>query len=338
MGLPMVKVVASAPGKVTLFGEHAVVYGYPAVVAAIGRRVYVTAEARDDDAVRIVASDLKVPGVTVTYTPEEIVIETDYGVALSAISYLNKAVELTSEYLRIKKGVNLEVKSEMPVGAGLGTSAAVSVATIAAYAWVVGKELSKDEIAKLGWEVEKAVQGIASPMDTAIATYGGFMKIKITGNNEFSKEQLRVESDLPIVIGYVEREASTKVLVEKVRRLLNKHPDLIKEIMDTIGKVTEEAVKALEKDDLMTLGELMNINHGLLDALGVSNRRLSELVYIARAAGALGAKLTGAGGGGCVIALAPGKQDAVEVAMRMFGSSTLKTELGSVGVTVRKIA
>jgi len=309
------------------------VYGYPAIVSSIDRRVYVRAKARADNEIKIYAKDLRVPGVFVTYKAGEVIVETDYGKALPAIAYIKKALEVVSEYLSSFKGVDLEITSDMPVGAGLGTSAAVSVATIAAYAKILGHDLSKDEIARLGWRVEKEVQGIASPMDTSISAHGGFLRIiKNEGRYEISK--LKVEGPFPFVIGYVEREATTKDLVMKVKMLKDKYGDLVNGIMRLIGEVTRAAEKALLNMDMRVLGELMNINHGLLDALGVSNRKLNELAYAARSAGALGSKLTGAGGGGCVIALAPGKQEEVRVAMSLYATLTMKTRLGVEGVKV----
>lgn len=333
----MPKVVASAPGKVTLFGEHAIVYGYPAIVTSIDRRVYVTSEPRNDNTVKIMALDLRVPGIIVTYKDNEVVVGTDYGQSLSAVAYLNKAVEIVSEYLNVRKGVNLIVRSEMPVGAGLGTSASVSVATIVAYAKSMGYDLSPDEVASLGWRVEKEVQGIASPMDTSIATYGGILKIQATSIGKYVREKLYTETELPIVIGYVERTATTKEMVKMVKKLKERYPDLVDGIMKEIGTVTLEAEKALLKRDLEKVGELMNINHGLLDSLGVSNYRLNEIVYVARAAGALGSKLTGAGGGGAVIALAPNTQERVEVAMKLHSTMTLKTRVGVGGVAVKEL-
>ncbi|MEM0505563.1 MAG: mevalonate kinase [Sulfolobales archaeon] len=327
----MRRVVASAPGKVTLFGEHAVVYGEPALVMTIGRRVYVTAELRGDNNVRIVASDLQVPGVTVTFAGDELLVETDYGKTLSAIAYLRSAVDIVSKYLGVFKGVNITVRSEMPVGAGLGTSAAVAVATVLAYAKVLGYDLERREIARLGWEVEKTVQGVASPMDTSITTFGGVIKVKLLGNNNYEVREVPTSTSPPIVIGYVEREAKTKDLIAKVRKLRERHTEIIDSIIRTIGVLVLEAEKALVSNDLTLLGELMNINQGLLDALGVSNKRLNDLIYAARVAGALGSKITGAGGGGCVIALAPNNQEAVEVAMKLSGGLTMKTSLGGPG-------
>lgn len=330
-------VVASAPGKIVLFGEHAVVYGEPAIVASIDKRLYVKMSLRNDNAIKISALNLYVPGVIVTFKGNELIVETDYGKIIPAISYVKKAIEITSNYINEFKGVNVEVSSEMPVGAGLGTSAAVAVATIYAYLKVLGYELKKEEIARLGWEVEKEVQGIASPMYTAITTFGGFLYIKYGGEN-ITLKKLHAKLCLPLVIGYVEREFKTADLVKMVKKLYDRYPNVFWNIFRLIGMISEEALKTLEKGDTERLGELMNINHGLLDSIGVSNSRLNTLVYAARSAGALGAKLTGAGGGGCVIALAPGKVREVSIAMKLVGAKTIDTEIGGEGVRIERIS
>lgn len=330
------KVVASAPGKVTLFGEHAVVYGHPALVVAIEKRVYAVAEARSDEIIKISARDLRVPGIIISYIGNEVVLETDYGMVLPAIAYINKAIELTAKALGIKRGVNIEIKSEMPVGAGLGTSAAVAVSTIASYAAVNGYSLSIEEIARLGWEVEKEVQGIASPMDTSITSFGGYLKIKY-GRGSVDRIPLKIDRELPLIIGYVEREAKTKDMVAMVREKMQKYPEIFENLMTMIGYVTERAEASLRSGDLKELGFLMNLNHSLLDALGVSTRRLNELVHVARDSGAYGAKLTGAGGGGCVIALVPEKEEVVETVMRLHGSMVLRTKLGAEGVRIEQV-
>jgi mevalonate kinase len=329
------RVVASAPGKVTLFGEHAVVYGHPALVVAIERRVYAFAESREDNVIKISAKDLRVPGIVISYIGSEVVLETDYGMVLPAIAYINKAIELTSKYLGSRKGVNIEIKSEMPVGAGLGTSAAVAISTIAAYAVANGHSLDKEEIARIGWEVEKEVQGIASPMDTSITSLGGYLRIKY-GKGTVERARLNVGTELPLIIGYVEREAKTKDMVAMVRERLQRYPDIYGDIMKLIGQVVSRAEGSLLSGDLSELGFLMNLNHSLLDALGVSTRRLNELVNVARDSGAYGAKLTGAGGGGCVIALVPEKGEVVETAMRLHGSMVMRTKLGAEGVRIEQ--
>ncbi|MCD6324256.1 MAG: hypothetical protein J7L55_04020, partial [Desulfurococcales archaeon] len=169
-----------------------------------------------------------------------------------------------------------------------------------------------------------------------ISTFGGFLKLWREGDI-FRRAEVRVRGELPVVIAYVERKVTTKEMVGRVKNLLERYGALVEGIMDLIGKVTLRAEEALSRGDLETVGELMNINQGLLEALGVSDIRLSELTHVARSAGALGAKLTGAGGGGAIIALAPSNADKVEVALRLKASLTLRTAFGVEGVRFEKV-
>jgi mevalonate kinase len=325
-------VTVKAPGKVILYGEHAVVYGEPALAMAVNKYVYVTAKVRDDGKIGINAMDLKLAGLSVTILENgDIVARTDYGAVISALSYVKRALEIAMEYVGKRVGVDLLIRSEMPVGAGLGTSAAVAVATILAYVKALGYDIDKRELARLAWQVEKDVQGAASPTDTTMATFGGLIYIKPEGNSVIM-EPVKPGTEIPLVIGYTPRVSTTKELVAMVRRKLESMRDVIEPIIKTIGVITRRGREALEKGDLELMGTLMNINHGLLDSLGVSTRQLNEMVYAARSAGALGSKLTGAGGGGCMIALSD-KVD-VERAIELIGGSVLSARLDSEGARV----
>jgi mevalonate kinase len=325
-------VTVKAPGKVILYGEHAVVYGEPALAMAVNKYVYVTAKVRDDGKIGINAMDLKLAGLSVTILENgDIVARTDYGAVISALSYVKRALEIAMEYVDKRVGVDLLIQSQMPVGAGLGTSAAVAVATILAYVKALGYDIDKRELARLAWQVEKDVQGAASPTDTTMATFGGIIYIKPEGNNVIM-EPVKPSTEIPLVIGYIPRVSTTKELVAMVRRKLESMRDVIEPIIKTIGVITRRGREALEKGDLELMGTLMNINHGLLDSLGVSTRQLNEMVYAARSAGALGSKLTGAGGGGCMIALSD-KVD-VERAIELIGGSVLSARLDSEGARV----
>jgi mevalonate kinase len=325
-------VTVKAPGKVILYGEHAVVYGEPALAMAVNKYVYVTAKVRDDGKIGINAMDLKLAGLSVTILENgDIVARTDYGAVISALSYVKRALEIAMEYVDKRVGVDLLIQSQMPVGAGLGTSAAVAVATILAYVKALGYDIDKRELARLAWQVEKDVQGAASPTDTTMATFGGLIYIKPEGNSVIM-EPVKPGTEIPLVIGYIPRVSTTKELVAMVRRKLESMRDVIEPIIKTIGVITRRGREALEKGDLELMGTLMNINHGLLDSLGVSTRQLNEMVYAARSAGALGSKLTGAGGGGCMIALSD-KVD-VERAIELIGGSVLSARLDSEGARV----
>ncbi|MFH1775015.1 MAG: mevalonate kinase [Methanobacteriota archaeon] len=295
-------VITSAPGKVILFGEHAVVYGEPALAGAIDRRVYVHA----------------------TKIPSGVKIVSDKS---KDFRYAKKAVELAFDYTGRKCGLDIKVDSELPPASGLGSSAAVSVATILAVSKLLGAKLSRAEIAKLGHRAELEVQGAASPTDTAISTFGGVLFIQPK-----KQKYQRINATLPMVVGYTGIERSTKMLVQNVKSLKEKFPEIVNPIIKDIGKITREAKRRLENNE--DVGELMNINHGLLDALGVSTEKLNELVYAARNAGAKGAKLTGAGGGGCMIAYAPKNAEKVARAIEKCGCAALKTGISGEGVRV----
>jgi mevalonate kinase len=290
---------ASAPGKVILFGEHAVVYGEPAIAGAIDLRVRVRAEKA--------TSGLEIHSQTEDHR------------------YVEKAVDMVLEHLGAAQGIAIEISSNLPPASGLGSSAAVSVATIAAVADLLGYELEKKVIASLGYQVELGVQGAASPTDTYTSTYGGIHYI-VPGKKAFDP----IQAALPLVVGYTGVERSTKELVAGVRRLREEYPEVVLPIIRNIGRLTRQARKHLEEGE--DVGELMNINHGLLEALGVSNNALSRLVHAAREAGARGAKLTGAGGGGCMIAYAPGREAAVIEAIEGCGSTAFRAAISAEGV------
>ena len=330
--MSVLKVTATAPGVVKLFGEHAVVYGKPAIAMAINKGIRVTVEESGGNSLMIFAKDLEVKGIAIRVTGDSIEGSVINDSQLSKlVSYALTALRIISgKYGGDLRGIRVIIESQLPIGAGLATSAAVSVATAAAYARLINVKLSKEDIAKVGHSVELTVQGAASPMDTAASSIGGVMYIK----PGVEIKRLSTSFKIPLVVGYIERELTTGELVRRVKVLYNKYPKVIDDIMNSIGAIVDEAVTALGKGDYVTLGELMNINQGLLEALGVSNHRLSNIIYMARRAGALGAKLSGGGGGGAMIALAPGVEDKVAVAVELAGGEVILIDVDYEGVHV----
>jgi mevalonate kinase len=294
-------VVSSAPGKVYLFGEHAVVYGEPAVPCAIERRARVRVEERDDDALRVHAEDLTLDGFTVEYAGGPATPDVDVSESLveAAVGYIDGAVAQARDAAdRPDAGFEITVESEIPLGAGLGSSAAVVVAGIDAATRELGVELSPREVADRAYRVEYEVQdGQASRADTFCSAVGG--AVRVEGDDCRAIEDV---PNLPFVIGYDGGAGDTGELVAGVRALREEY-DFAAATVESIGDVVRAGERALADGDLAELGRLMDFNHGLLEALGVSARSLDELVWAAREADALGAKLTGAGGGGCVVAL-----------------------------------
>ena len=301
-------VTASAPGKVILFGEHAVVYGEPAIACAINRRVYVTAEKRSDEEVKI------------SSTPE---LEDGY-------PYVKRAVEIAFEFLGKRCGLDISIESEFPPASGLGSSAAVSVATILAVSTLLGAKIDKRDIARLGHKVERKVQGAASITDSSVTAFGGVL---------FIKPQLEIVEELgvynlPLVVGYTGKSSSTKELVASVRALRDGSPEIVDSIIHCIGRITIKAKKVLEEKG--DIGGLMNLNHGLLEALGLGTDLLSSYVYAARKVGASGAKITGAGGGGCMIAYASENQDEVARVLEARGATVFKVSIEGQGARIEE--
>jgi mevalonate kinase len=249
----------SAPGKVFLFGEHAVVYGKPGIAMAIKPRVFVT--------------------VRKSRRPQR-----------AKSPYIDGCFEAM--------GVigSVYINSQIPSSSGLGSSAAVTVATLSAIndEFAIGK--NREDIANMAFEIEKTVQkGRASPTDTTVSAYGGI--VLITGG---SRRRLPPQN-MHLVIGDSMVSHSTSKMVEQVSDLKKSNPKIVDPILDAIEGVSLAAIHHLNNPK--ELGRYMNMNHALLDALGVGHPQLSRLVLSARSAGAYGAKLTGAGGGGCMVAL-----------------------------------
>jgi mevalonate kinase len=243
--------VWSAPGKVFLFGEHAVVYGKPGIAMGIKPRVYVT--------------------VRKTRHPPRV-----------KSPYLEMCFE--------KMGVNgsVYIHSQLPSSSGLGSSAAVTVATLSAINDEFTLGHSRDDIAHIAFQVEKEVQmGRASPTDTYVSTFGGI--VLIMGD---AKRRLPPQ-DFHLVIGNTMISHSTAKMVEQVSTFRAQDPNIVNPILDAIEAVTLKSMHVF--NDHKALGRYMDINHELLEAL----------VMAARSAGAFGAKITGAGGGGSMVALCP---------------------------------
>ncbi|MFP4654246.1 MAG: mevalonate kinase [Methanohalobium sp.] len=299
-------ITSSAPGKIYLFGEHAVVYGESAICCAINLRTRVQAEL--SDSVEII-SVLGRSGINFEKHP-----------------YVSAVIEQMRKFVPIK-GVTININSELPVGSGLGSSAALTVSTIQALNQLFDCGLSLEQIAELGHNIERDVQGNASPTDTYVSTMGGVFMLP-------HRKKLKL-ANCGIVIGDTGRDSSTKKLVLNVAELNNSFPEIISPILSIIGKITSFGEYSMYNNDYLSIGKLMNINQGLLDSIGVGSLELSQLIYSARSKGAYGAKLTGAGGGGCMIALTDtGKINDVSDAIESAGGIPITTNITDKGVIV----
>jgi len=307
--------VASAPAKIILFGEHFVVYGEPAIVLAIDKRVRVSAKLRTDQRIYVNSVDLGLSGF---FTKELFQPERGSEEARTKLEPIKIALQKVFDLSKKEVGMSLKIESSIPVAAGLGSSAAVAAAVGVAASQLLDIKLSREEIFSIAYEAERFVHGTPSGIDPAISTYGGVHLF----DRDKGITSLNVEEDIPLVVGDTGIKRSTGKLVAMVRERRERFPSIVNPIIRTGGKIALHAIKALEMGDINAVGELMNINHALLCAVGVSNKPLDRLVYAARKAGALGAKLTGAGGGGCMIALClPDKLEEVAEAIERAGGT-----------------
>jgi mevalonate kinase len=325
----MTPVTASAPGKLILFGEHAVVYGHPCVVTAVDLRIRARAEVLGDDRVL-----LRVPGLPEPFATN---VEGLRGARRlpPAVRFVALAVRRVWAEAGRAFGVEVATESEFTSSYGLGSSSAATVATVKALSLEAGLRLDARCIFELSREaVLEAQEGWSSGFDVAAATYGGTLYY-VAGGEVIAPLGVGV---LPLVVGYSGIKADTTECVRRVASRRERFPLLMETILENIAPLAGEAREALEHGDLARAGQLMNLNQGWLQALNVSTFELDSLIEAARAAGAYGAKLSGAGGGDCMIALVedaarPRVEQAIEGA-RVPGAKVIRVRTGAEGVRV----
>jgi mevalonate kinase len=282
-----ISVRSSAPGKVILFGEHSVVYGQPAIAAPVTQvNATATVEAASaGSGLTIVASDLG-ERIALAQAPQDAPLAVAARVTLAHLGAPEPDAVLT-------------IKSAIPIASGMGSGAAVSTALVRALAQFLGQSLEAGEVSELVYNVEKIHHGTPSGIDNTVIAY----EKPIYFVRERPIERLTVGEPFILLIADTGKPSPTRKIVTRVRRNHEREPAHYDALFDQIGDIAIEARSAIEEGDIETLGPLMDENHELLIELGVSSPHLNELVETARLAGALGAKLSGAGQGGNMIAL-----------------------------------
>jgi mevalonate kinase len=281
---------ASAPGKVILVGEHAVVYGQPAIAVPVQA---VSAKA-------IITPDIQAPSGRVLIEAAQAGVAGDLS-ELPEGDPLAAAVRAALKELGVSRppAFKLKVSSTIPMAGGLGSGAAVSVAILRAVSGFLGHPLSEEQVSQLAFEVEKLHHGTPSGIDNTVVTYARplfFVK-------EQPVEFLEVAAPFTLLIADSGVSTPTRETVGAVRTAWQAEPERHERIFAQIGELARQARKVLAAGDNEQLGPLMDTNHELLQQLEVSSPELDTLVAAARSAGALGAKLSGGGRGGNIIAL-----------------------------------
>lgn len=315
-------IVSSAPGEIFFFGEHAVVYGKLAIATSIGRRITAVLEEKSDKQIRISSKlgefrgTLKGRKIAEIKAPKELL-------------FMKTGLERIFAKYGAPGGFSMNIESEIPAGSGMASSAASSSAIMGAILALCGKKIQKKDLVELVFKSELDIQGHASRAEPSCAVFGGVLQIR---GKRIS--QVKGAKSMPIVIGYTGKPALTSVTLAHVKRLLDKKPKEIKHIFSQIDAIAKKGKKAIVSGNRKVVGTLMNENQELLQKLGVSSRELDNLIDAVDDI-ALGAKLTGGGGGGCMVALC-NEDDIDEVAKLIIenGGEPIITEIVAEGLRV----
>jgi len=305
--------VATAAGKVILLGEHAVVYGRHALAVPI------------PDAVRaaIVRSE-KETTLTVHDWGFRSVVKPDSSEGSEGSEGIDAAVNLILEKLGVgSASFAISISSSLPRGMGLGSSAAIAVAIIRAIAKCMDIEVGEARVNEIAFACEKLAHGTPSGVDNTLSCYGTPMLFQNTG--DLKVETLALDELPPLVVAFSHSAGPTQEQVAGVRTRFDRSPSRYNTIFDQIDDISKAGAMALTAKEYRELGALMNLCHGLLNAIEVSTPDLENMVFIARRHGAVGAKLTGAGGGGSIVALCPDSEDVVRSALHQAGYKTLRS-------------
>ncbi len=304
----MKKITALAPGKLMLFGEHAVVYGQPCIVTAVDERLEVTIEKTVDRKVTIDAPQVK------------------------NTSFVEEAIHQAIEEWGIKhNGLKISTSSAFSGVYGFGSSAASTVATIKALVSLFNINVDNKELFDLAYTVTLKIQGVGSGFDIASSIYGGTIYFLAGGK---TIEPLEIPA-APFLVGYSGVKSNTVEMVKMISDKRNKYPEKVERIFQAIGKIVDEAKQRMLEGDWKRVGKLMDFNQEYLRDLGVSTQKLEDLISAAKKAGAYGAKLSGAGGGDCMIALAEsGKREAIRKAIAEAGGQVVGVHANAEGVRI----
>lgn len=284
------KSIASAPGKIILFGEHFVVYGIRAILCSIDKRITATSQFLDEKIVRISSSlgesEMDLNSLNNLENVPQKFMKPFFYIA-------RKAVQENSTM----QGIEIMLESEIPVGVGLGSSSAACVAVTASVNGLFSR-LSKEEVVKKAIQAERIIYEQSSGADSSVSTFGGLISYDL--KNGF--QDIPTRNELNFIISNSAQIHDTQDVVRHVRNFKEKNEDTFRKSCEQEIDIVNKATIALKENNLNKLGSLMLKNQELLNQIGISTEKIDLLVKVAKST-SYGAKITGAGGGGCIISL-----------------------------------
>jgi mevalonate kinase len=324
---------ASAPAKVILFGEHFVVYGGPAILAAINKRISVDARilSHDEDRI-IISSDI---GVVGEYWHNGDFNPLEGGSKAKAV--LDPLYEAIIQVLLMrdkkKTGIEVSISSRVPLGIGLGSSAASCVATVAAVNSLFQKNISRHQVCELAIESERQIHKRTSGADCYVSTFGGLIHY-CSKSKDF--KNIKTNEPLSLVVASTGIKHYTSDLVSSVKRFKDRNETLFESLAKQASEICLQAWTAIESGKGDKIGELMNENQIILQQIGVTHHKAQKIIDLCNKAGAIGAKITGAGGGGAVIALAASKMESVKITsqVKAAGYQSFEVEIDYKGLCI----
>jgi len=278
---------ATAPGKIILFGEHFVVHGTRAVVGAINKRVTITSEKNDTAGISISSSLGK---ATIPITEEVDTVEKKFR------PFFFIAKEVINDY-NFKNGITIDIQSDIPIGAGLGSSSACCVAAAAS----VSNLFSRTDISQvldLAIDAERTIFPKTSGADCTVSVFGGI----IAYQKDSGYKILETDHEFNFIVINSKKRHSTSIVVNRVNKFKSENEKIFRELCGEETRLIDKVINSLETFDLKTIGKCMSQNQIFLEQLGVSNEQLLEIIKLIEKE-TFGAKITGAGDGGCIIAL-----------------------------------
>jgi len=340
---------ATAPGKIIIFGEHAVVYDKLGIAAAIDLRVSCKIDKSKEITVENIgifkstANDIRNVNIHMGTLIEKkdfptvaSILRDDPNICTKYVisQVMKKASPIRRSASASDRPRPFSMKNHSPLRKGMGGSAAIFSAEAKALSKFLGVNLSKKEISDIAYSGDVIAHGgTPSGIDNSTVTYGGYVAFK----KSRGPEHLKIKSMLPLVIGDTKMPASTAQTVSMVRNLVEKGDKKVIQAIDDIEHISEQAIESIKAGDLIRVGKLMDENQKKLRVLQVSSPELERLIEAAKAAGAYGAKLSGSGGGGIMIAVCDKKnQQAVADAINRAGGEAIITQVGAEGVRIEK--